>query len=291
MQIKECCWKRRNSVKLYGKLWIPDDPMSVLIVMVHGIGEHSGCYDLLAEKFASRSVGVLTFDLRGHGRSSGLRGHTSIKVIKEDIRFVINNMNKNYPDIPVVLFGHSMGGHMTLSFALDKKVQVQGFIASSPLLELVRPPSRLVIMSARLASHIMPWITVRTGVKSSQLSQNSVKKRSSKTDPLLHKRISIGLFSDIYTSCEHILHQKHQLDVPLLIMHGTEDTLTSYQASKLFAQNVGTNTSFKQWHGMHHDLLNDADNEAVFQYLMKWLSTQIIENGSIQNSRKLYRIA
>ena len=291
MQVKECYWKRPGSVELYGRLWIPDVPMDALVVMVHGVGEHSGCYDDVAEKFTLQSFGFLAFDLRGHGRSSGIRGHASIKVIKEDLQVIIKKMCKKFPDTPIVLFGHSMGGHVVLNYAVDKKIKVQGIISSSPWLKLVKPPMSLLVMAAKWASPIVPWITVRTGVRGNQLSQGSTKRKSTKTDPLLHKKISIGFFSDLWANSKVILQNKHRLNIPLLLMHGTADTLTSYQASKSFAQNSGEFTTFKQWSDMHHDLLNDEGNEDVFQYVVKWLSKQIVKNGTVQNSRKMYCVA
>ena len=291
MQIKDCCWKRPGSVELHGKLWLPDTPVGALIIMVHGIGEHSGCYDGVAEKFTSQSFGFLAFDLRGHGRSSGIRGHASINAIKNDLRAIIKTMRKKFPDVPIVLFGHSMGGHVVLNYAVDKKVKVQGVISSSPWLKLVKPPMPLLVIAARWGSRIVPWLTVRTGVRGNQLSQGATKKKSTKTDPLLHKKISIGFFSDLWTNSEMILHSKHRLNIPLLLMHGTADTLTSYQTSKSFAQNSGEFTTFKQWNDMHHDLLNDEGSEEVFRYVVKWLSKQIVKNGTVQNNHKMYCVA
>jgi alpha-beta hydrolase superfamily lysophospholipase len=291
MQVEKYCWKRPKSVELYGKLWIPDGSVNALVIMVHGIGEHSGCYDEWAERFTLQSVGFLAFDMRGHGHSSGIRGHASINAVKDDLRAIIKSMHKKFPGVPVVLFGHSLGGHIVLSYAIDKNVKVQGVIASSPWLKLVHPPSPLLIRLAGWASHIAPRLTVRTGIKSGQLSQNEAGTKSTKTDPLLHKKISIKLFTDLWMNSETILRNRHRLNIPLLLMHGTADPLTSYQASKSFTQNAGEYTSFKQWRGMHHDLLNDTGYEAVFQYVMKWLTKKVIENGTVQNSRKMYRVA
>ncbi|MDR1171759.1 MAG: lysophospholipase [Bacteroidales bacterium] len=265
--------------------------MDALIIMVHGIGEHSDCYDKWAERFALQSVGFLAFDLRGHGHSPGIRGHASINVIKDDLRAIIKSMHKKFPGIPIVLFGHSMGGHIVLSYAIDKNVKVQGIIASSPWLKLVDPPSPLLIRIAEWASHIVPWLTVCTGIKSGQLSRNGVGTKSTETDPLLHKKISIKFFTDLWMNSETILRNKHRFNIPLLLMHGTADPLTSYQASKSFVQNAGEYTTFKQWRSMRHDLLNDTGNEVVFQYVMKWLSKKIIGNGVVQNNRKMYRVA
>jgi len=277
MQVEKCCWECAKSVRLFGKIFIPDGKMNALVIMVHGIGEHGGCYDEWAEKFVMQSVGFVAFDLRGHGLSPGVCGHATIKLIKNDIRAIIKNVHDRFPSIPVVLFGHSMGGNIVLNCVIEKDTGVQGVIASSPWLKLVHPPSSLLVWVASWASYILPWLTVPTGIKADQLSNDGVRVKSTKTDPLLHKKISIKLFSDLWKSGEMMLNNKHKLSIPLLLMHGTADPLTSFQATESFAQNAEGNITFKEWHEMRHDLLNDAGNEAVFQYVMQWLTNQIIQ--------------
>jgi alpha-beta hydrolase superfamily lysophospholipase len=93
--------------------------------------------------------------------------------------------------------------------------------------------------------------------------------------------ISIKLFSDLWKNGETLLRNRQQINIPFLLMHGTDDPLCSFQAGKSFAQNAGEYAAFKAWEGKRHDLLNDADSEHVFQYVMKWLSNKVIENGTV----------
>ena len=274
-------------VDLYKKLWIPDGAMNALVIMVHGIGEHSGCYNNWAEKFVEHSTGFLAFDLRGHGKSPGVRGHASLRVIMDDLQAIIEDIQKKYPNISIFLLGNSMGGQIALNCAISENIKVQGIIASSPWLKLERPPSPILVWLARGASHIAPWFTVRTGVRADQLSTGGAGIKSTKTDPLLHKKISIKLFSDLWKNGDMLLRNRRRIHIPLLLMYGTADPLTSYHAGKSFVQNAGEYATFKQWNGMRHDLLNDADSEVVFQYVMKWLSKQMIENGTVPNSGKM----
>jgi len=266
---------------MFGKLSTPYGAMNALVIMVHGVGEHSGCYNIWTEKFTRQSVGFLTFDLRGHGNSPGIRGHASIRIIKNDLQNIIQNMREKHPKIPIILFGHSMGGQIVLSYTLDHPAKVQGVIASSPWLELVHPPSAFLLWLAGWASHVVPWLTVRTGIRADQLSPNSAVKKSTKKDPLLHKKISIKLFSDLWKNGEKLLRNRQQANIPLLLMHGNADSLCSFEASKTFAQNAGKHATFKEWDGMRHDLLNNDDSDDVFQYVMNWLSNKVIENGTV----------
>jgi len=271
IKVEICQWERAKSVKLFGKLWIPDGQMVTLIIMVHGIGEHSGCYNVWAEKFVGQSIGFLAFDFRGHGLSTGIRGHASLQDLKDDLQTIIENMRRKFPDVPIVLCGHSMGGSIVLKYAIDKNVMVQGIISSSPWLKLVHPPSPLLIWLAKWVSYIVPWLTVSTGIRADQLSQGGKTTKSTKTDPLLHKKISIKLFSDLWSNGEIILRNKYWPEIPLLLMHGSADTLVSFKTVNSFARKNRKFIFFKKWNKMRHDLLNDTGNEMVFQYVMKWL--------------------
>ena len=288
MKVENCHWKRSKSVELFGKLWIPDGEMAALVIMVHGVGQHSECYDELAGKFVGQSVGFLAFDLRGHGRSTGTRGHASFNDIRDDLRTIIEDMRRKFANIPIVLLGYSMGGSIVLRYAIDKNVMVQGVIALSPWLQLVHPPSPFLIWLAKWASRIVPWLTVRTGIKADQLSQgNNPGRKTTKTDPLLHKKISIKLFTDLWTCGNIMLRNKYRFEIPVLMMHGTADTLVSFKASKLFAKRNRKFIYFKKWTKMRHDLLNEAGNEMIFRYMMYWLSKQVIKNGTFQNNSQL----
>jgi alpha-beta hydrolase superfamily lysophospholipase len=291
MQVEEYFWKLTRGVSLYGKSWTPDNPVRAVIIMIHGIGEHSGCYAQWAEKFVNKSYGFFAFDLRGHGRSSGKRGHASIKDMESDLKWVIKTVRRKYPKIPVILYGHSMGGQIALSYAIDKRVKVQGIVASSPWLRLAHPPSAFIIRLAKQASRIFPGVTVSTGIKREELFFEGVVQKSTKTDPLLHKKISLKLFTDLWQNSERILCSKHKLNVSLLLMHGKSDPLTSCQATNTFAQNSGKHTEFKQWNGMYHDLHEDVNNEIVFQYVEKWISRLVKRYGVVPNSDKMYRVA
>ena len=281
VQVEKCSWERGQSVRLHGKLFVPDGAMNALVIMVHGVGTYGGCFDEWAETFAAQSIGFLAFDLRGHGQSSGIRGHAALRWIKDDIRVIIKSIREKFPHIPIVLFGHSMGGNIALSYVLEKDVELQGAIASAPWLLLARPPSPLLVRIAKWMSYIAPWLTVRTGISADQLSHDGVGVKSSKVDPLIHKKISVKLFSDLWKSGLDMLNNERKPNIPILLMHGTDDTLTSFQASQLFAQNAGEYVTFKEWHEMRHDLLNESCKDVVFQYIMKWMSQKIIQDGTV----------
>jgi len=287
MKFEKYHLERAKSVKLFGKLWIPEGQMATLVIMVHGIGEHSGCYDEWAKKFVGQSMGFLALDMRGHGLSTGIRGHASLHDFKDDLRTIVEDMRQKFPDVPIVLLGHSMGGGIVLNYGVEKNMMVQGVIVSSPWLKLANPPWPILVWLAKVLSHIVPWLTVRTGIMADQLAQDGNTTKSSKTDPLLHKKISVKLFSDMWINGMTILHKKYRPEIPILLMHGTTDSLVSFKAAKSFSKRNRKFIHFKRWIKMPHDLFNDSRNEMIFKYVIFWLSKQIIKNGTVQNHSTL----
>jgi len=274
-------------IKLHTKLIIPPDNVKALVVIVHGVGEHGGCYDELVEMFVSHSIGVFTYDQRGHGLSPGTRGHAAMDDLKSDLKYFVNDLKKKFSNIPIVILGHSMGGQLALRCAIEKDVPVQGAIAASPMIKLVNPPSRILLKIALWISRIAPCITIKAGIKSEHLAETTVEKpKDSKKDPLLHGRISLKLFTDLYYHGEKLIKKRQSSNMPVLLMHGTDDPLVSFDAGKLFAQKNKIFVYFKKWHKMRHSLLKDAKKEMVYKHLLTWIFIKVINrwNYSEQSS-------
>ncbi|MDR2847872.1 MAG: lysophospholipase, partial [Bacteroidales bacterium] len=253
--------------------WLPANDMAAILIVVHGIGEHSGCYDKWATMFVAQSIGVVAADLRGHGRSSGKRGHAALTDLKADLKAVIQKVHEEHSTAKLLLYGHSMGGLIALSYAESKDAAIAGIIATSPWLELLHPPSRLLIKAACAAATVFPSWRVTTGIKAGELTLNGSEK-SSKTDPLIHKKISIRLFTDMWKESRRILQNDFHPNIPVLLMYGNQDRLISYRAGELFA-NAADNISYKLWDGMGHDLHCETGNQPILQHIIEWKSSVI----------------
>jgi alpha-beta hydrolase superfamily lysophospholipase len=247
--------------------WLPDAGADIIVVIEHGIGEHGGCYEKWAEVLVAQSIGVVIADLRGHGLSTGKRGHAALTDLKGDLKAVIHKVHEEHPTAKLVLYGHSMGGLTALSYATENAPVIAGVIASSPWLELLHPPPLPLIKFACVAAAIFPSLRVKTGIKAAQLTLNGSEK-STKTDPLIHKKISIKMFTDMWKESRRIGRNGFHPNVPVLLMYGSQDRLISYQAGKMLAKDAA---GYKLWDGMGHDLHHEINNRQVLQYIIKWI--------------------
>ncbi|HSR88425.1 MAG TPA: alpha/beta fold hydrolase, partial [Pontiella sp.] len=132
-----------DGLKLFGQEWKPDGAIRAVVCLIHGLGEHSGRYDHMAKAFNRAGYAMIAFDLRGHGRSEGRRGHApGYAALMSDIGKLLEETAGRYPKLPCFLYGHSLGGNLAIYYGLKKHPDLAGIVASGPLLRLAYNPSQ-----------------------------------------------------------------------------------------------------------------------------------------------------
>jgi alpha-beta hydrolase superfamily lysophospholipase len=263
----------RDRLSLHAETFAPDGRIDAVVCVVHGIGEHVGRYGNIVEALCGASIAVMTFDLRGHGRSEGPRGHSpSFDLIMDDIGLLLRKAEQDFPGIPLFLLGHSMGGNFVLNYALRHRPSLCGVIAMSPGLRTAKPTPPWKLALGQVLYRLWPALTLHDGVRAADLSRDPEVVRSVLNDPLYHYRISARLGMDMLNAGVWALGHAGQFPLPLLIMHGTSDRLTSWDASREFAGKVKDNCTLKLWEGMYHELHNEPEKEQVLAYLINWIN-------------------
>jgi len=240
MEHREMQWKSKDGLDLFGQLWQPEDPQAV-ICMVHGIGEHGGRYQHVAEYFNRNNIAFLAFDHRGHGRSGGKKGHTpSYAMLMYDIYKMLDKKNELYADLPTFLYGHSLGGNIVSNFILaEQPTNIKGAILSSPYFKMgFEPPSSKVSL-ARFMNKIYGAFSDKTGLDATHISKDETVVKTYVDDPLVHDRMTARMFVDTYDAGEWALNNAKKLTIPTLVMHASEDQLTSPGASRQFSDAAG----------------------------------------------------
>jgi acylglycerol lipase len=265
----------KNGNRLRGFFSVPSDNPVALIILLHGIGEHIKRYLHLAESFSSEGIGFLGVDLPGHGSSDGKRGHISgYSQFRELLGTLIDISEKTYPGVPVFLYGHSLGGTIALEYIIREKRVVKGAIITSPWLRLAFEPSSARRSLAAIMKNFLPGLVQPTGLNISHLSHNMEVVEKYKNDPLVHDKISVSLFYESITAAKYVLENAESLNIPVLLMHGSNDMITSPAASREFAERNHI-TEIKIWEGGFHELHNDIYQKEVFDYTMKWINRQL----------------
>jgi acylglycerol lipase len=265
----------KNKQVLRGLFRMPSDNPRAIIIMVHGIGEHIKRYTGWADSFSSEGIGFLGVDLPGHGLSDGKRGHVkNYSVFREILDTLIDLSSKTYPGVPVFVYGHSLGGGIVLDYLLREKRYINGAIVTSPWLRLAFEPSKLKRSLAGLIRNIAPSILQSTGLNVNYISHDKEVVEKYIKDPLVHDKISVNLFYGAMVSASYSMEHALSLNVPLLIMHGSDDMITSPEASREFAAKSSL-SEIKIWNGGYHELHNEPVKNEVFKYIMDWINKHL----------------
>lgn len=266
----------KDGNSLHGSEWLVNAPKAA-VCLVHGLGEHSGRYAHVAEFLNANQISFFAIDLRGHGHSEGKRGHTpSHEMLLDDVEELLMYARAEYNDTPLFLYGHSLGGNIVANYVLKKNTnELAGAIVSSPWLALAFEPPAFQIKLAKIFSSILPSLTQSNGLDVKYLTSDDSVNQAYKNDPLVHNKISTRLFTEAYREGLWALGNTHKNKIPLFILHGAEDKITSAEASKQFAESIGEHATYQSWEGIKHEPHNDIDKEEVMAMVLEWLNKHL----------------
>jgi lysophospholipase len=242
-------------------------------VVIHGLGEHGGRYQRFAEWFTERGGTVYAMDLRGHGRSGGPRGHApSLTTLLDDIDILVRHAREESGG-PMVLVAHSFGGLLGVAYAMHHPDRLDRAVFSAPLLKVkvVVPAWKRAV--GALLPKIAPRVSLSNEVDADLLSHDPAVATAYRTDPLVHNRITAGLYGDTIARGETFIARAPDLRVPFLLLHGTHDQIVDPSGSqRFFARATAPERALCLYPGFYHEIFNEVDQARVFQDIESWLT-------------------
>ncbi|MEL6561675.1 MAG: lysophospholipase [Bacteroidota bacterium] len=265
-----------DGLTLKGKKVAPASEPKAILCIVHGFGEHQERYTHVIDAMVAEGIAVFTFDLRGHGKSEGKRGHAKkYSYLIEDVEEFLMHARREFNDAPIILMGHSFGGHIVANFLLKKTTsEIAAAIISSPWLKLAFEPPAFKVKLAKIMANIYPAYSDKSELDVSRLSRVPEIAEAYSKDPLVLNTITAGLFTSILSASDWIIANASTLKVPTLLYHGTADEIISIDGSKQFANNAGEVVDFRELAGVYHEPHNDLGQENV----IKMISSFVINN-------------
>ena len=272
--IREIELKTSDGLSLYGWIRQPAGTPKAVIAHVHGMGEHSRRYDHLTSFWEDRDYASAGFDLRGHGRSEGQRGHTpSYDFLMDDIAIFLDRVATECPGLLVTLYGHSMGGNLVLNYVIRRQPTLASVIASAPYLRLAFEPSPWKVRSAQWLQWIAPTLSQSSDLDITALSRDPAVIARYKADPLVHDKVTVKFFAQVHPAGEAIIGRASELKIPTLLMHGSGDRITSPAGSADFVAASSGKAVLKIWEGLFHEIHNEPEWEAVAAFALAWIES------------------
>lgn len=262
-----------DGLQLFFQRWDPPGEPRAVVCLVHGLGEHSGRYAHLARRLTQAGYSLVAFDLRGHGKSGGPRGHTpSFDALMDDTALMLQEAGRLYPGKPLFLYGHSLGGLLVLNYVLRRKPTLAGVIATGAGLHTSLEEQTVRVSFAKSMGKVLPAVTLATGLNPQDLSRDPQVVANYQKDPLVHDRATLAMAKCNFEAMPYALSHASEFQPPLLLMHGAADRLTYPSGSQEFAAQVRGDCTLKLWEGLYHEIHNEPEQEQVFAYLLEWLN-------------------
>ncbi|AOP35438.1 lysophospholipase [Leptospira tipperaryensis] len=251
-----------------------------VLVVQHGIGEHSGRYEFLVEALAGTGTALYLIDSRGHGRSEGKRGAVdSFSDFLSDLDKLIAIAKEKEKVSKVTLLGHSMGAAIVTLYAEEGTNQgnLNALIVSAlPIRAKMDLSLKVKKGIAPFISEILPNLTLPTGLDVNALSRDRAVVEAYKKDPLVHGMASSYLGNMLLNSETPILGNAGKIKIPIYIFHGKEDAIAIYTGSEAFYAVVGSSDkTLKIYDGLYHETMNERleDRTKVLSDLKNWFES------------------
>lgn len=243
------------------------------LLLVHGWGEHSACYGELARWFGSRGVAVWSADLRGHGRSPGVRGHIErFAQYLSDVAALRKLMAAELK-APQLLLGVSYGGFIVLRYLETAPPQLAGAVAVTPYLDLATPASAWKVRLARAVADLLPRLPISTGLDWSLTTRNVEVWTAMRDDPLSHQRITPRAWRETVAAQQVLREERHRIVTPLLVLLAGDDRIVSTAAAEQFAGSLRAPVTLRLYPDFFHSLFHEPGREAVYDDLAAWADT------------------
>ncbi len=252
--------------------WQVEDPAAAML-LVHGIGEHSGRYHHVGAFFAGRGFDVATFDNRGFGKSGGRRGHVDrFSLYLDDIEERL--AERRELGVPTVLYGHSLGGLMVTSYLIESRAQPDLAVLSAPALAVEAP--RWQRVAAPILGRVAPRLFIPSEIDGVGLSRSVEVQQAYSSDPLLVAGATARLGLEVFTAMKRASAGIDQISVPTYVLHGDIDPVIPRSASLPLKDRP--NVTYRTWPGLLHECHNEPEQNEVMAEISDWLSQQL-ESG------------
>ena len=268
-------FKGKDGFQLYEQCWMPEDVENAkgILVIVHGLAEHSGRYAHVGKFFAEQGFVTGAFDLRAHGKSDG--AETVLKSIDDcadDVEVFVARMRERVPGKPLFVLGHSMGGLIVTFYVIKKQPDVTGILLSGAAVKISDDISPFLLKLSGVLAKIAPRMKTIV-LDGNAVSRDPAVVEKYNADPLNYRGgIPASTGAAINSAIQYVQENFADFKLPVRIMFGTEDRLADPQGSKkLYAEMSSTDKTMMPYEGLYHEIMNEPEQKQVMTEILAWM--------------------
>ncbi len=278
MKQEEGFFKGVRDQRIYYSHWLPEGETKAILLIVHGLAEHSGRYMNLVNHFLPLGYAVSAIDLPGHGRSEGARGHVDRFADYIDTLAAFHDTIRNrLKDKPVFLVGHSMGGLIGALYLLDRQGELAGAVISAPVAKANDNIPAVAILAGKVFSALAPKLKL-IALEAADVSRDPAVVKAYDTDPLVYRgKITARLGSEMLKAMRRIGNDASRITLPLLILQGSEDRLVDPTgAQMLYDRASSPDKRIILYKGLYHEVFNEPERDRVLKDVETWLAEHLV---------------
>lgn len=273
--MNESSFEGVGGLKIATRSWKPEGSPRAVMILVHGLNAHSGYMVWPGEQFSANGFAAYALDHRGRGKSEGERFFVEkLSDYLEDLHTLVGIARSENPGLPVYMIGHSAGGVIATSYVYEHQDEIAGLICHSFAFDVGLP--HLVQLALEGIGKLLPHVHVFS-LNNADFSRDPAHVERMNTDPLIHKESQPAETARVLLLASDALREHMpNFNVPVFIIHGTEDKATRPAGSQYFYDNAGSSDkTLKLYEGHYHDLLADVDKELVMDDILAWLDERV----------------
>ena len=263
-----------NNNKIFRQSWLPKNQVKAIVLLVHGMGEHSSRYSNLVDYLLPLGYAIYSWDHVGHGRSDGYRKFiTHFSDFTDVLTEYLQEIQQKNPHTPIYLFGHSMGGLIATHYLIDHQQAFRGAILSAPALKVIGGVPLLKLYGGKFLSAVFPKFGL-TSINGQLISRDPLVVEAANGDPLVEKgKTSVRLLAELVDAMARVDVAANQIHLPILILQGGDDQIVDPAGADTLYQKVSSqDKTLKVYPDLYHELINEPEKGEVLADIAEWLS-------------------
>ncbi len=263
--------------KIFYQAWTPEGDCKAVILIVHGLGEHSGRYLNVVNHLVPLGYAVYGFDLIGHGKSEGEREFVKgFEDFTDTLTTYKAMVAEWHPEKPVFLLGHSMGGLIVTYYLLDHSKDFQGAVISAPSVMIPEGTSKGTIILGKILSTIAPKMGLMA-LNANGVSKDPEVVKAYVNDPLVfHQKTTARLSVELLRAILRVNEEMEKITAPFIVLQGSDDILVKPEGAQMLHQRASSDDkTLKTYDGFYHEIFNEPERQQVLKDVENWLDAHV----------------
>jgi len=277
MKHQEGFFKGVREANIYYQSWLPEGELKAVLLIIHGLAEHSGRYGNVVNHFVPLGYAVYGIDHLGHGKSEGRRVHVErFDDYTNTLKVYFDMIQRWQPGKPIFLVGHSMGGLISAVYLLDHQAELAGAVLSGAAVKIPNHVTPAMLLVNKILSALIPKFGLLP-LDAVGVSRDPLVVQAYVSDPLVHRgKATARLAAEMLKAMQYVSGQAARITLPILIVQGSADRLVDPAGARMLYEAVSSaDKEIKIYDGLYHEVFNEPEHDKVLRDVEIWLEAHM----------------